>query len=101
MRSDFLRWSAQKISEQDATGACPSWTIEEGKLERAFAFENFESGLAFVNTIAALCNAANHHPDVLLKYKSVTFSLITHDQQSLTQADVEMAQRIDTRFDRL
>jgi len=101
MRSDFLRWSAEKLNDESAKSACPSWEVQEGKLKRAFPFENFESGLAFVNKIAALSNAANHHPDVLLQYKSVTFSLFTHDKESLTQADVELAQRIDSRFERL
>jgi 4a-hydroxytetrahydrobiopterin dehydratase len=55
---------------------------------------SFDKGVAFVNEIAELADAANHHPDVELRYSSVRVRLSTHEVNALTERDVMLARQI-------
>jgi len=59
-----------------------------------FRTGNFVTGLALVNAIGSLAEAANHHPDVDLRYTGVTVRLISHDVGDLSERDVRLAQQI-------
>ena len=48
-----------------------------------------------VNAIGHLCEAAWHHPDLLVSYPSVTVRLNTHDAGGVTEKDMELAQKIE------
>jgi 4a-hydroxytetrahydrobiopterin dehydratase len=59
-----------------------------------FRTGSFAKGVALVDAIGVLADAANHHPDVDLRYAGVTVRLITHDVEGLSGRDVELARRI-------
>jgi 4a-hydroxytetrahydrobiopterin dehydratase len=59
-----------------------------------FRTRNFATGVALVDAIGGLADAANHHPDVDLRYGGVTVRLMTHDVHGLSQKDVELARQI-------
>jgi 4a-hydroxytetrahydrobiopterin dehydratase len=59
-----------------------------------FRTGSFANGLALVDAIGALADAANHHPDVDLRYAGVTVRLWTHDVDGLSGRDVELARQI-------
>ena len=59
-----------------------------------FATGSFRAGVALVDAIGALADAANHHPDVDLRYPSVVVWLSTHDVGGLSSRDVELARQI-------
>lgn len=59
-----------------------------------FRTESFATGVALVEQIGRLADAANHHPDVDLRYPGVTVRLISHDVQGLSRRDVALAQQI-------
>jgi 4a-hydroxytetrahydrobiopterin dehydratase len=48
-----------------------------------------------VNRVAALAEAADHHPDILVSYTRVTLTLSTHDAGGLTARDFALARQID------
>lgn len=76
--------------------ALQGWSIDEkGELTRTYKQPNFMAGLAFVNKIAQVAEAAGHHPDVLLTYPAVKVSLVTHDAGGLTAKDFDLAKEID------
>lgn len=63
---------------------------------REWEFEDFAGAIAFVNLLAAAAEAANHHPDILLhSWNKVRLELSTHSEGGLTQADFDLATRID------
>lgn len=62
-----------------------------------FRTGTFAKGLALVNAIGDLAEAADHHPDIDLRYPSVTVRLISHDIGHLSRRDLELAQRISAR----
>ena len=57
--------------------------------------EGFVGSLAFVNEVGVLAEAANHHPDIDIRYDRVTLSLITHDSGGITYKDIDLATQID------
>jgi 4a-hydroxytetrahydrobiopterin dehydratase len=59
-----------------------------------FRTRSFAKGVALVDAIGVLADAANHHPDVDLRYTSVTVRLWTHDVDGLSERDVDLARRI-------
>jgi 4a-hydroxytetrahydrobiopterin dehydratase len=59
-----------------------------------FRTKSFAVGVALVDEIGRLADAANHHPDVDLRYAGVTVRLVTHDVDGLSEHDVALAQQI-------
>ena len=74
----------------------PGWALEGGMIRRTFAFKDFVEAMAFVNKVAEAAEAADHHPDIDIRYSKVTLALVTHDAGGLTQRDVALAERADT-----
>jgi len=73
-----------------------AWRREGNAITRTFTFKGFKSAIAFVNRVAEAANTANHHPDIHLeRYRMVRIVLTTHATGALTDADVELARRID------
>ena len=73
----------------------PGWSHQHGKLVRDYEFPTFLAALSFVNQIAAMAEAADHHPDIDIRYNKVRLALVTHDAHGITEADVRMAARIN------
>ncbi len=72
------------------------WREEGDELVRELQFANFAEAMAFVNRVADLAEAANHHPDILVHgWNNVRLTLSTHSEGRLTQADRDLAGRID------
>jgi 4a-hydroxytetrahydrobiopterin dehydratase len=59
-----------------------------------FRTRSFATGVALIERIGRLADAANHHPDVDLRYGGVTVRLVTHDVQGLSERDVALARQI-------
>ncbi|RMG68562.1 MAG: 4a-hydroxytetrahydrobiopterin dehydratase [Calditrichaeota bacterium] len=73
----------------------PGWRLEAGQLTRQFAFADFKQAMEFVNRVADLAEAMDHHPDILVSYNRVRLSLITHSAGGLTGKDFELARKIN------
>ena len=76
----------------------PAWSRTAGDtamLQRPFDCGDFLKSMTFVNSIAEAAEAANHHPDMLIQYATVTVSLSTHDAGGITDKDFQLAATID------
>jgi 4a-hydroxytetrahydrobiopterin dehydratase len=71
------------------------WSEREGALERELTFEDFPAAIAFVNRLAELAEAENHHPDIAISYRRVTVRWTTHSKGGITQRDGQLAARTD------
>jgi len=73
------------------------WQREgDAAIAREWKLADFAAAIAFVNQVAELAEAANHHPDVLLHgWNKVRLTLSTHSEGGLTNADFELAGEID------
>ena len=73
------------------------WTRDRDAMTKTFTFKGFKGAMAFVNRVAEAANTANHHPDIHLEaYKTVRIVLTTHVAHGLTDADVDLARRINS-----
>jgi 4a-hydroxytetrahydrobiopterin dehydratase len=71
------------------------WSEVDGALQREFAFDGFPQAIAFVNRIAELAEAADHHPDIEIQYRRVTLRWSTHSAGGITDRDRELAIQAD------
>jgi len=71
----------------------PGWDEVDGALQREFELPSFAEAIAFVNRVADLADAENHHPDISISYKRVTLRWTTHSQGGITEKDRELAAR--------
>jgi 4a-hydroxytetrahydrobiopterin dehydratase len=71
------------------------WDEVEGALERTYELPSFAEAIAFVNRIAELAEAENHHPDIAVSYRKVTLRWTTHSAGGITDRDRELAERSD------
>jgi 4a-hydroxytetrahydrobiopterin dehydratase len=79
----------------------PAWQLRNAPayLERAIKFPDFARTLRFVNALAKLADAENHHPDVLFGYDYCRVRFSTHAVGGLTLNDFICAARVDTLFE--
>ncbi|MDP3968455.1 MAG: 4a-hydroxytetrahydrobiopterin dehydratase [Nocardioides sp.] len=78
-----------------ADGVTDWHVLEDGaSVSARFATGSFAVGVDLVTAIGRLADAANHHPDVDLRYAVVTVRLTTHDLGGLSDRDVHLAREI-------
>lgn len=70
------------------------WRVLAGAACAYFRTGSFATGVVLIERIGMLADAANHHPDVDLRYPGVTVRLFTHDVMGLSERDVELARQI-------
>lgn len=76
--------------------ASGTWRREGTSIARTFTFKGFKGAMAFANRVAEAANSANHHPDIHVeRYRLVRIVLTTHSTGGITDADLELARRID------
>ncbi|HEY2632003.1 MAG TPA: 4a-hydroxytetrahydrobiopterin dehydratase [Solirubrobacteraceae bacterium] len=82
--------------EIDASLVASDWHRDGQCITRQWEFADFVQAIAFVNRVADAAETANHHPDIHLHgWNKVRLELSTHSEGGLTQADFDMAARID------
>jgi 4a-hydroxytetrahydrobiopterin dehydratase len=89
---------SQLLGEDDIASRLEQsqWRREGDEIVREWRFEDFGEAMAFVNRVAEAAEEANHHPDILVHgWNKVRLSLTNHSAGGLTDADFEMAARID------
>ncbi|HXH61580.1 MAG TPA: 4a-hydroxytetrahydrobiopterin dehydratase [Fimbriimonadaceae bacterium] len=75
--------------------ALDGWAIIDGALTKEFEFKTYADGVLFAVACARSAEALNHHPDLLVGYKKVKVSYVTHDAGGgLTSYDFEAARRV-------
>lgn len=73
----------------------PGWRYDNDALIKTFEKADFREAVAFVGRIADLAEAANHHPDLTIRFKRVTVSLTTHKARGVSGRDFLLAQQIE------
>ena len=77
------------------------WVPQDDLVAVRYRTGSFGRGVEFVVEIGRLADALDHHPDVDLRYGSVSLRLTTHDAGGLTQLDIELARQIAAAARRL
>ena len=71
------------------------WSREDDALVTSVKLHDFAAALAFVNAIGAAAEAANHHPDIDIRWNTVRLVLTTHDSGGITLLDLALAGVVD------
>jgi 4a-hydroxytetrahydrobiopterin dehydratase len=71
------------------------WERHGDEIRKQFERASFPDAIAFVVRIGFLAEAANHHPDLDIRWRNVVVALSTHDAGGLTDLDLSMATSID------
>jgi 4a-hydroxytetrahydrobiopterin dehydratase len=72
-----------------------AWRREGDELVKVVTRDRFVGALEFVNRVGALAEAADHHPDIDIRWDTVTLRLSTHSAGGLTEKDLALAGEID------
>jgi 4a-hydroxytetrahydrobiopterin dehydratase len=81
--------------EADAALAGLDWERRGQELVKVVRRGDFARALAFVNAVGELAEAADHHPDIDIRWDTVTLRLSTHSAGGLTRRDFDLAAEID------
>ena len=73
----------------------PDWQLAGEHLKRSFRFKDFNEAWGFMNRVALLAEAQDHHPEWFNVYNKVDIALTTHDASGLSARDVRLAKAID------
>ena len=74
------------------------WEYQDGSLRKLFRFAEFMDGIRFIQKVAEMAEAADHHPDIHVNYTRVTFVCSTHSEGGVTEKDVRLAREIEQAF---
>ena len=74
----------------------PEWEHNKKEIERTFEFDEFLECIDFVDQVAEIAEEEEHHPDMDIRMNKVRVVLSTHSEGGLTEADFELAEKIDT-----
>ncbi|SFP35828.1 4a-hydroxytetrahydrobiopterin dehydratase [Amycolatopsis arida] len=78
-----------------ALGHLPEWRRVDGALERAVELPDFPTAIQVVNRVAEIAESENHHPDIDIRWRTLTFRLSTHSAGGITAKDVSLATEIN------
>jgi len=73
----------------------PGWERNGDEIVRTVRFPEFMDGIRFIGRVAEMAEAADHHPDIDIRYRNVRFALSTHDEGGLTEKDFRLARQIN------
>jgi len=76
----------------------PGWQREGDALVRTAELPSFPAAIAVVDRVAELAEERDHHPDVDIRWRTLTFRLSTHYKGGITERDVALAQAIDEQL---
>ena len=78
--------------------ALPGWELQGNAIAKQYTFKQFMDGIRFINRTAKIAEQMDHHPDMTVNYRRITFSLSTHDQGAITEKDFKLAEAIEREF---
>jgi 4a-hydroxytetrahydrobiopterin dehydratase len=101
---DLARQRCKPLEGQPAMSAAqveahlaraPGWVLKNGAIEKGWRFGNFHESMAFVNALAWIAHAEDHHPDLALGCNRWTVRFNTHSVGGLSINDFICAAKVD------
>lgn len=89
---------ADLLSADEVTGALAEldgWTGDTSAISRTVTAPSFPAAIRLVVEVAEAAEDADHHPDIDIRWRTVTFALSTHSAGGVTAKDTALARRID------
>jgi 4a-hydroxytetrahydrobiopterin dehydratase len=83
-----------------ALAELPAWSGDASQITRSVEAPDFLTGIRIVEDVAQVAETMNHHPDIDIRWRTLSFMLSTHSEGGVTDKDVELARSIDDVADR-
>lgn len=80
---------------RDGLARLPGWSRDGDEIVKQYELPTFPEAIELVRRIADLAEAANHHPNLDIRYRKVRVALSTHDSGGLTAKDLALAAQIE------
>lgn len=71
------------------------WKRDGRFITKTFEFRDFMDGIGFINRVAAVAEKEEHHPDIRVRYTSITLSVQTHSEGGVTEWDLGLAAAVE------
>ncbi|HWD01260.1 MAG TPA: 4a-hydroxytetrahydrobiopterin dehydratase [Amycolatopsis sp.] len=89
---------AELLNDSEITTALssvPDWNRSGDSITRSAELPSFAAAIVAVTRVGFYAEAADHHPDIDIRWRTVTFTLSTHALGGLTSRDFALARQID------
>ena len=78
----------------------PEWHLNGKRIERDYAFRDYHETIAFVNALAWMIHAQDHHPDLTVRYRHCLVAYTTHSAgHAVSLNDVICAAKADALYE--
>ncbi len=71
------------------------WSYEKGAITKTFSFKNYYETVSFINAVAWIANAEDHHPEMSFGYKQCRIEYSTHSIKGISANDFICAAKVD------
>jgi len=82
-----------------ALASLPGWSGDSAGITRTIETASFPAAIALVDAVAEAAEAADHHPDIDIRWRTLTFRCSTHSEGGITQRDVDLAAAISEQVE--
>lgn len=97
-----LETALTDVEIKDHLAAIDNWALQDGKIVKTFVFKNYYETLAFVNAIAWVIHADDHHPELVVTYNRCVVKFDTHSvnggKGGISENDFICAAKVDAIF---
>jgi 4a-hydroxytetrahydrobiopterin dehydratase len=73
----------------------PGWERAGKAIAKEVRLADFRDAISYVNRVAEVAEARNHHPDIAIHWSQVTLTIWTHSAGGLTVNDFALARALD------
>jgi len=80
----------------DALQALDGWERDGDAIKRKAKLASFPAAIEVVRKVAEIAEARDHHPDIDIRWRTLTFRCSTHSEGGITSKDVDLAREIDS-----
>jgi 4a-hydroxytetrahydrobiopterin dehydratase len=78
-----------------ALSGLDGWHYDGSAIRRTIALPSFPAAIRVVDRVAEVAEEMNHHPDIDIRWRTLTFACVTHSAGAVTDRDATLASRID------
>ncbi|WNS42149.1 4a-hydroxytetrahydrobiopterin dehydratase [Paenibacillus sp. MMS20-IR301] len=89
-----MQYTEEELLEQ--IGKLDGWRLEQNTMVRKYMFGEYMKGIAFVDEVAAISEAFDHHPHITIDYKTVILRLAA----DVEKLDIRQAYEINDAFEK-
>jgi 4a-hydroxytetrahydrobiopterin dehydratase len=86
-------WDDERVT--DALEGLTDWQRDGNAIVRTATLPSFPAAIEAVRAVAEIAETRNHHPDIDIRWRTVTFRCSTHSEGGITNLDIELAGEID------